>query len=78
MKKISLLLFVALLSISLEAQVQTPAPSPFSKLEQKVGLTDVVLEYSRPSMRGKEGIWGFGSFRCHLENRCQHEHKDHF
>lgn len=54
MKKISLFLFVVLLSMSLEAQVQTPAPSPFSKLEQKVGLTDVVVEYSRPSMRGRK------------------------
>lgn len=54
MKKISLFFLVALLSISLEAQVQTPAASPFSKMEQKVGLTDVVLEYSRPSMRGRK------------------------
>lgn len=54
MKKLALLLFIGLLSISLEAQVQTPAPSPLSKLEQKVGLTDVVVEYSRPSMRGRK------------------------
>ena len=54
MKKLALLLFIGLLSISMEAQVQTPAPSPFSKLEQKVGLTDVVVEYSRPSMRGRK------------------------
>lgn len=38
----------------LEAQIQTPAPSPFCKLEQKVGLTDVTVEYSRPSMRGRK------------------------
>ncbi|WP_418501111.1 DUF2911 domain-containing protein [Flagellimonas sp.] len=54
MKKISLFFLIALLSISVEAQIQTPAPSPFSKLEQKVGLTDVVVEYSRPSMRGRK------------------------
>lgn len=53
MKKITLLLFVVLASFSLEAQITTPAPSPFSKLEQKVGLTDVTVEYSRPSMRGR-------------------------
>lgn len=35
------------------AQVKTPKPSPFSKLEQKVGLTDVTLKYSRPSMKGR-------------------------
>ncbi len=53
MKKITLLLFMVLASFSLEAQITTPAPSPFSKLEQKVGLTDVTVEYSRPSMRGR-------------------------
>ncbi|MEP2935591.1 MAG: DUF2911 domain-containing protein [Gilvibacter sp.] len=35
------------------AQVNTPAPSPTQKIEQKVGLTDVTLEYSRPAMRGR-------------------------
>ncbi|MEO1262324.1 MAG: DUF2911 domain-containing protein [Bacteroidota bacterium] len=45
--------FVASLNM-LEAQIQTPAPSPFCKFEQKVGLTDVTVEYSRPSMRGRK------------------------
>jgi len=54
MKQLALLLLIGLSSISLEAQIQTPAPSPLSKLEQKVGLTDVVVEYSRPSMRGRK------------------------
>ncbi len=53
MKKITLLLVVVLASFSLEAQITAPAPSPFSKVEQKVGLTDVTIEYSRPSMRGR-------------------------
>jgi hypothetical protein len=35
------------------AQVKTPAPSPHSKTEQKVGLTDITIDYSRPSMRGR-------------------------
>ncbi len=35
------------------AQVETPASSPLSKIEQKVGLTNVTLEYSRPNMRGR-------------------------
>ncbi len=43
------LLFVGV--ISANAQIKTPAPSPFSKVEQVVGLTDVTLEYSRPAMR---------------------------
>lgn len=53
MKKITLFLFVVLASVSLEAQINTPAPSPASKLIQTVGLTDVTVEYSRPSMRGR-------------------------
>ncbi|MGB0879620.1 MAG: DUF2911 domain-containing protein [Polaribacter sp.] len=35
------------------AKVIAPQPSPFSKVEQKVGLTDVVLEYSRPGVKGR-------------------------
>ncbi|QNM86013.1 DUF2911 domain-containing protein [Polaribacter pectinis] len=35
------------------ARIASPAPSPFSTLEQKVGLTDVTIEYSRPNMRGR-------------------------
>lgn len=45
------LLFVGV--ISANAQIKTPAPSPFSKVEQVVGLTDVTLEYYRPAMRGR-------------------------
>ncbi|MCB0475711.1 MAG: DUF2911 domain-containing protein [Flavobacteriaceae bacterium] len=36
------------------AQVKAPAPSPASKLTQTVGLTDVTVEYSRPSMKGRK------------------------
>ncbi len=35
------------------ARISTPAPSPASTLEQKVGLTDVTVAYSRPSMKGR-------------------------
>jgi hypothetical protein len=38
----------------MKAQIQTPAPSPFSTLEQKVGLTDVTVKYSRPAMKGRK------------------------
>ncbi len=53
MKTIVLFLSVALLSFGIEAQVKTPQPSPSSKIEQVIGLTDVSVEYSRPSMRGR-------------------------
>lgn len=52
MKKLLLVLALAFSFVSY-GQVNTPAPSPFSKVEQKVGLTDVTLEYSRPAMRGR-------------------------
>lgn len=45
------LVFIGVISVN--AQIKTPAPSPFSKVEQVVGLTDVTLEYSRPAMRGR-------------------------
>ncbi|MEZ4811301.1 MAG: DUF2911 domain-containing protein [Allomuricauda sp.] len=53
MKKLVFFVFVALLTMSLEAQIQTPAPSPGATLKQTVGLTEVTVEYSRPSMRGR-------------------------
>ena len=53
MKKLFLLMLVFTLSFSVNAQIETPAPSPAAKIEQKVGLTDVSVEYSRPSMRGR-------------------------
>lgn len=54
MKKLFLFLCAGLLSSSVSAQIQVPQPSPFSKVEQVVGLTNVTLEYSRPGMRGRE------------------------
>lgn len=53
MKKIILALGIFLASYSIEAQVKAPQPSPKSTLEQVVGLTDVVIEYSRPSIKGR-------------------------
>ncbi len=53
MKKLALLGFTALLSFSVGAQLQTPQPSPSAEVEQMVGLTEVEVEYSRPSMKGR-------------------------
>ena len=53
MKKILLSLFVIAISTSTYAQVKTPQPSPAAKIEQKVGLTDVTVEYSRPGVKGR-------------------------
>lgn len=35
------------------AQIKTPAPSPASKLMQTAGLTEITVEYSRPSVKGR-------------------------
>ncbi|MEX0288972.1 MAG: DUF2911 domain-containing protein [Flavobacteriaceae bacterium] len=53
MKRITILLCAALVSFAVQGQVSTPAPSPAAKIKQVVGLTDVTLEYSRPSMKGR-------------------------
>lgn len=53
MKKLVLFAFALTVMFSVNAQIETPQPSPFSKIEQKVGLTDVSLEYSRPNMKGR-------------------------
>lgn len=47
----TLLLFTVNLSFS---QINTPRISPASEVEQMVGLTEIEIEYSRPSMRGRE------------------------
>ncbi len=50
--KLLALLFL-LTTVSIQAQIKTPRPSPGAKIEQNVGLTDITLDYSRPSMRGR-------------------------
>jgi hypothetical protein len=54
MKRFVLFAFALTLMYSVNAQIETPQPSPFSKIEQKIGLTDVTLEYSRPGMKGRK------------------------
>jgi len=54
MKKILFFLCAGMLTIGASAQIQVPQTSPLAKMEQKVGLTDVTIEYSRPGMRDRE------------------------
>jgi hypothetical protein len=42
------------LSFTTQAQIATPQPSPAATVTQKVGLTDVTVSYSRPSLRGRK------------------------
>ncbi len=53
MKKFLLLFSVFLASYASFAQVKVPQSSPKGIVEQVVGLTDVTIEYSRPSMKGR-------------------------
>ena len=56
MKKLFTYLFIGALTMSysmISAQDKA-APSPFSKVEQKVGTTDVTIEYSRPGAKDRK------------------------
>jgi hypothetical protein len=46
------LLFVS--TIGMAQQIQMPQASPSSKIIQKVGLTDVTVDFSRPSTKGRK------------------------
>jgi tetratricopeptide (TPR) repeat protein len=52
MKKIVVFLVLALSFMS-TAQIQRPMASPLAKVEQKVGLTDIKIEYFRPSKNNR-------------------------
>ena len=52
-KYITILLLSLGVTLSSYSQVKTPQPSPSSKLEQTIGLTNVTIDYSRPAMRGR-------------------------
>lgn len=53
MKKILLTGALMLCFIVSNGQVRTPQASPKTVIEQAVGLTDVKIEYSRPSAKGR-------------------------
>lgn len=56
MKRIGLQLVIGLLAMACTLQLnaqEKPAPSPLGKVYQRVGVTDVEVEYSRPGMKGR-------------------------
>lgn len=53
MKKLLIAGAIMLGCLTTNAQVQTPMASPSAKIEQTVGLTNVKIDYSRPSARGR-------------------------
>ena len=42
------------------AQVRQPAPSPYAKVSEEVGLTDITVKYCRPGVNGRT-IYGEGA-----------------
>ena len=44
---------VALTSSTLSAQLKVPAPSPMQSIKQAFALSDITIEYSRPSAKGR-------------------------
>lgn len=53
MKKLLFLFFSLFLTNNVFAQISLPQLSPLQKIEQRVGLTDLTVVYSRPAMRGR-------------------------
>lgn len=53
MRKIVMLLAFMLANFYVTAQVKTPQASPLAKIDQVVGLTNIQIEYSRPSAKGR-------------------------
>ncbi|WP_367390954.1 DUF2911 domain-containing protein [Lewinella sp. LCG006] len=65
MKKLLLSVFALVLTVSSFAQISTPAASPGAKITQDVGLTEIMVDYSRPAMKGRtifaaDGLVPFG------------------
>jgi len=58
--KNSLTILLAVLCFVATAQVQTPSASPSASVSTVVGLTDVKIDYSRPSAKGRK-IFGEGA-----------------
>ena len=55
-KTFAAVLLMGLLSLSVTAQ-DLPQPSPHATFNQRVGVTDISMDYSRPAVRGRD-IWG--------------------
>lgn len=64
MKKIIYVtLFLSCCFYQLNGQIGRLALSPLQKLEQKIGLTDITIVYSRPSMRGRDIFGGLVPYK---------------
>ncbi len=58
LKRLSFSIFFLCCAAGLaRADLDLPRPSPFAKVVQTVGLTDVTVDYSSPGVKGRK-IWG--------------------
>ncbi|MCR9015600.1 DUF2911 domain-containing protein [Aquiflexum gelatinilyticum] len=48
------ILFATFSTLAIGQQIQMPQASPSATISQKIGLTDVIIEYSRPSTKGRK------------------------
>ncbi|MEM6801050.1 MAG: DUF2911 domain-containing protein [Bacteroidota bacterium] len=67
MKKYISLFILCLLFTLASAQLRTPSLSPMSTLKQRIGLTEIEVEYFRPSLRSRsifdeKGLIPYGEF----------------
>jgi len=62
MKKSILILSLVFIAIPGYAQIKTPPLSQKQTIEQKVGFTEVTIEYCRPLMRGRKIFGGLEKF----------------
>lgn len=56
MKKVILSSLLTVFSLVSSAQIKTPKPSPAATLKQNVGLTEITVNYSRPSLKGRKAF----------------------
>lgn len=57
-RKIQLVLLVLIASVTNAQPITTPrTPSPAATVSQRIGISDVTVNYSRPSVRGRQ-VWG--------------------
>jgi len=52
-----LLIFAMVVAVPAMAQFELPRPSPLGKVDQRVGMTDIQLEFYRPGVKNRV-IWG--------------------
>ena len=61
MKKLSLIIALCISSMLAWSQ-EVPAPSPYAEVMQRIGLTDVKIEYSRPGVKEREIFGGLEAY----------------